>query len=56
MCYQSPCYPCEYNLYCVDEFGDCIEDICQCPKEKLDDECWIIQWAKEKEEGRKECD
>lgn len=42
--YVSPCNGCEYNYYTVDEFGDCEEDICQCPdKEQL---CPFVQWAK----------
>ena len=49
MVYQSPCYPCEYNFYSVDEFGDCKEDICKCPKEEKEQKCWIEQWAKEEQ-------
>lgn len=46
MVYQSPCYPCEYNFYSVDEFGDCKEDICKCPKDKKSEKCWLEQWAR----------
>lgn len=53
MIYESPCYPCDYNFYSVDEFGDCKEDICTCPKEELKDKCWIEQWAKELAEKRR---
>lgn len=49
MVYQSPCYPCEYNFYSVDEFGDCKEDICICPEEEKEQKCWIEQWAREKQ-------
>ena len=39
MVYVSPCYPCEYNFYSVDEFGDC--------NEEKEQKCWIEQWIKE---------
>lgn len=51
--YISPCDPCDYNYYSVDEFGECKEDICSCPEEEQDEKCWIVQWAKELEEKRK---
>lgn len=44
--YCSPCDPCEYNDYAVDEeFGDCLYDECSCPDP--DNLCWIVQWQKE---------
>lgn len=47
--YQSPCYPCEFNEYAVDEeFGDCLYDRCLCPDP--DNLCWIVQWMRETEE------
>lgn len=50
--YISPCDPCEYNYYAVDEFGECKCDICFCPKDEKDEKCWIEQWAKELNEKR----
>ena len=47
MVYRSPCDPCEYNYYSVDEFGDCKEDICKCPENEKAEKCWLEQWARE---------
>lgn len=52
MVYISPCSPCEYNHYQIDEFGECKFDICDCPKDEIDKKCWIVQWAKELSEKR----
>lgn len=49
MVYQSPCHPCEYNSYSVDEFGDCNEDVCSCPEEEKEQKCWLVQWAREEQ-------
>lgn len=49
MSYTSPCYPCEYNSFAVDEFGDPIYDICSKPE---GGKCWIEEWAKELEEKK----
>lgn len=44
--YVSPCYPCEFNHYAIDEeFGDCLYDRCSCPDP--DNLCWIVKWINE---------
>lgn len=54
MSYTSPCDPCEYTEYEVNEFGECVYDICTCPKSEKCDKCWLEKWAKETEEAKGE--
>lgn len=47
--YTSPCHPCEYNSYAVDEEdGECIYDECNRPDGGT---CWIEEWMKESEKA-----
>lgn len=47
--YVSPCYPCEYNIYEIDEYGECIKDECNRPQNGI---CWIEEWCLEQEERK----
>lgn len=45
--YVSPCHPCEYNSYSIDEEdGECISDECHRPEGGV---CWIEEWMKDDE-------